>query len=251
MRCNLFGIPCTVTDREELLRAIAAGEKVRVATPNPEILLAARSSQPLQQAVCEMTHCLVDGTGTVLWWRVAQVFFPLPAISRVAGASFCENLFTLYADGSRSFAFLGSSPGIAQQAAENLRQRFPAIRIVFSEDGGTPSPDGALDPAVRTRLLEAKPDITLVTFGAPKQELVIHQLKDSSLPAMLGVGGTLHFFVDRSRAPRLLRNLGLEWLWRLFTVPGHWRRVWRAVGVFSFVALGWILQGAPQRSVRQ
>lgn len=249
MRYNLFGVSCSVATRETLLTAIETGESVRVATPNPEILLAARESANLRGALGEMTHCLVDGAGVSIWWNIARIFYKLPPVTRTPGATFCEELLARYQDGSRSFAFLGSAPGVAEQASKNLRLRFPKLRVVFAEDGGVPTADGALAPDVVERLLAAKPDITFVTFGAPKQELVIQRLSDTWLPALLGVGGSLHFFVDRPRAPKVLRAIGLEWFWRLATVPGHWRRVWRAVGVFSWAAALWILTGGPRQSV--
>lgn len=251
MRCNLFGVACDVATKAELLQAIESGVTVRVATPNPEILLAARKSQALRGALGSMTHCLIDGAGVAIWWRIGRIFYTLPSIERVAGASFCEELFAIYQHGGKRFAFLGSAPGTASAAAAALRRRYPKLQIVFTEDGGVPAQDGTLETGVVERLVRAKPDITLVTFGAPKQELVIARLRSLGLPALLGVGGTLHFYVNRTRAPKLLRQLGLEWIWRVCTVRGHAKRAWNAVVVFSAVAAGWLLQGGPRQSAER
>ncbi|HSI21339.1 MAG TPA: WecB/TagA/CpsF family glycosyltransferase, partial [Verrucomicrobiae bacterium] len=70
-----------------------------------------------------------------------------------------------------------------------------------------------------------------------KQELWIDAARDLPISTMVGIGGTFGFYTTKKRAPKLFRALHLEWLFRALTEPGHAKRAWRAVVVFSCVAL--------------
>ncbi|MDD4901131.1 MAG: WecB/TagA/CpsF family glycosyltransferase, partial [Patescibacteria group bacterium] len=51
----------------------------------------------------------------------------------------------------------------------------------------------------------------------------------------LSVGGSFDYLTGKvRRAPRGLRRLGLEWLWRLFKQPRRWRRIYRATVIFPW-----------------
>src|SRR4030042_2005213 len=82
--------------------------------------------------------------------------------------------------------------------------------------------------------------IVFVNFGAPQQENFIFENRKKFLNAkiLVGVGGTFDFLTGKmKRAPRLMQNAGLEWLWRLIQEPKRIKRIWSAVFVFSFLAL--------------
>jgi N-acetylglucosaminyldiphosphoundecaprenol N-acetyl-beta-D-mannosaminyltransferase len=67
----------------------------------------------------------------------------------------------------------------------------------------------------------SKPDIVFVALGAPKQELLICDLRPH-MPAawFLGIGISFSFVTGQvERAPKLLQNLGLEWMHRLVQEP--------------------------------
>ena len=73
---------------------------------------------------------------------------------------------------------------------------------------------------------QPSPDLLLVAFGAPKQELWIDRFAERLGPAVaMGVGGSLDFITGRvRRAPAWMSRAGLEWLFRLLQEP---RRMWR------------------------
>jgi N-acetylglucosaminyldiphosphoundecaprenol N-acetyl-beta-D-mannosaminyltransferase len=72
----------------------------------------------------------------------------------------------------------------------------------------------------------SRADIVLVAFGAPKQELWIRDVLSSSKARVaIGVGGLFDFYSGRiPRAPLWVREMGLEWTYRLYQEP---RRLWR------------------------
>jgi exopolysaccharide biosynthesis WecB/TagA/CpsF family protein len=78
-------------------------------------------------------------------------------------------------------------------------------------------------------------DVLLVGLGAPYQEEFIWQIKSKmpNLKLAMGVGGTFDFWTGKQkRAPKFMRSIGMEWLWRLFRQPKRLGRIWKATVVF-------------------
>lgn len=84
-----------------------------------------------------------------------------------------------------------------------------------------------------------KPRLVLVGFGAPHQEIWLdkHGEKLTQLRVKIGmvVGGSFDVWAGRvSRAPKIVRKLGFEWLWRLIQQPWRWRR---QLSIVKFVGM--------------
>ena len=166
---------------------------------------------------------LADGMPLV--WASRLLSDPLP--QKVSGSDLLVPLVERAAARGWRVYFLGAGPGVADEAARRLRVRFPALAVAGVDaphvQASGPDPEG---DAALGRLSAARPDLVLVAFGAPKQELWIHRNRERLSPAVaVGVGASLDFVAGRvRRAPRLLSSAGLEWLWRLGHEP---RRLWR------------------------
>jgi N-acetylglucosaminyldiphosphoundecaprenol N-acetyl-beta-D-mannosaminyltransferase len=121
---------------------------------------------------------------------------------------------------------LGGAPGVAEEAGEKLTREL-GVAIVGT-DSPIVGPDGTDDRSEQTleRVAAASPDLVLVAFGAPKQELWIDRFAERLGPAVaIGVGGSLDFITGQvRRAPAWMSRAGLEWLFRLLQEP---RRMWR------------------------
>lgn len=112
-------------------------------------------------------------------------------------------------------------------AANALRANYPNLNIDV-----LPAPPGLADNAqLRLEVARAcigRPwDILLLCVGCPAQELIaslIGELGRRSGVALC-VGAAIDFVIGRrSRAPRFLQRVGLEWAYRLLSEP---RRLWR------------------------
>jgi len=245
-RLSFMDVDCRLASKDELLDAIAHASSespVRIATLNPEIILEARKNPRYRQALEGMEVCSVDGFGLFFMLTVWQRLHRRLIIGRYPGADLVEAIF----QSDKSVFLLGGQPGmgLATDAAAALKTRYPNLRIVGAEGGGTIDRNNPqVDPELAARIREAKPDVLLVGFGAPRQELWISAARDLPVPVMVGVGGTFGFYLQKKRAPQLMRSLGLEWLYRGFSESGHWGRIWRAVVVFSLYALGWMIKAS-------
>lgn len=88
-------------------------------------------------------------------------------------------------------------------------------------------------------ILEFKPDILLVGFGAPKQERWIsdniNELKKISPKLIVGVGGSFEMYGGLiKKSPKLISALGLESFWRLIQEP-NLDRLFRIINSFYFL----------------
>lgn len=108
----------------------------------------------------------------------------------------------------------GSKPGIAEKAAEQLRES--NVQVVGTADGYNRDNDALI------RSMNASgADVVLVAMGNPLQEQWIlehrHRL-DARL--LVGVGALLDFLAgDKPRAPLFVRRMRLEWAYRLSLEP--------------------------------
>ena len=116
----------------------------------------------------------------------------------------------------------GGVPGTADALADNLRKRFPGLRIA-----GTFSPPfrqlNVIEVSeLQRRVREARPDFLWVGLSTPKQERFMAQYM-SILPEakiFIGVGAAFDLLTGRVRqAPRWMQRFGLEWLFRLAQEP--------------------------------
>ncbi|MDD3471568.1 MAG: WecB/TagA/CpsF family glycosyltransferase, partial [Syntrophaceae bacterium] len=77
--------------------------------------------------------------------------------------------------------------------------------------------------------------LLLVAFGAPRQDLWINEhLDETNAKVAIGVGGLFDFYSGRiPRAPVWMREIGMEWLYRLLQEPGRlWKRYLIGNGIF-------------------
>ncbi|BCV25472.1 WecB/TagA/CpsF family glycosyltransferase [Gelria sp. Kuro-4] len=222
------------------LRESGAGPRL-IFTPNAEIIARAQQDPALKAALAAADLTVPDGIGVV--WAARLLGTPVP--ERVPGIELLEAVLALAARESFTVYFLGGRPGVAEEAARRLKERWPTLPVAGTHHGYF---SAAEEPAVLAEIQAAAPDILVAALGAPKQELWLTRHR-RELPARLalGVGGSLDVFAGRvERAPQLFRGLGLEWLYRLLRQP---RRLGRALLLPRFVlaVLGEALAGGRRR----
>jgi N-acetylglucosaminyldiphosphoundecaprenol N-acetyl-beta-D-mannosaminyltransferase len=92
------------------------------------------------------------------------------------------------------------------------------------------------------KIQEFKPHILFVAFGAPKQEFWIWDnkeiLEQIGIEYAVACGGTLEFVANiKKRAPKIIQNIGLEGLYRLFQEPSYKRfeRLLTSIKMFKYI----------------
>ncbi len=189
-----------------------------VVTPNPEIVWLARKLPELKAAVNGADLVIPDGIGVIYAARILGT----PLKERVPGIELAEALIAHAAAAGLSVFLLGAKPGVAERAGENLRAKYPGLRIAGCGDGYFKE-----DGPVLERLRASGARLILVCLGFPRQELWMAAHRDEVGPAvMLGVGGSMDVFAgDVKRAPEAWCRAGLEWLYRLLSQPSRIKRM--------------------------
>ncbi len=226
---------------------IASGEGGYVVTLNPEIVMRARRDPGLTRLIRAARLVTADGMGILWALRLAGQ----PIAERVTGVDLVEALATQAAAQDIPIFLLGAGNGVAQVVAQRLTEQAPGLRIA-GVWGGSPRPEDDAQALAQIRLSGAR--LLLVAYGAPAQEMWIAR-NLPSLPGVvaLGVGGAFDLLAGRiPRAPRWLRDIGLEWLYRLLREFWRWRRMlalpqFAALSIIT-AAHGWLTR-APDTGI--
>ena len=229
----VLGVPVAAVDLagavDRVAQMIADGGHHHVVTVNPEFLVAARYRPEFGAVLRRAALATADGVGVVLAARLQGRVLR----GRVTGSDLAVALARRAAQHGWRVYLLGAAPGVAEEAAAALCRVAPGLRVV-GVFAGSPREDDA--PEILRRLAMARPDLLLVAYGAPSQDLwLARHLGQTSAAVGIGVGGAFDFLAGETpRAPQIMQRCGLEWLYRL------WRQPWRArrmLALPAFVAL--------------
>jgi len=212
-----------VTERQaidHIVRRAVAGHGGWVITPNLDQLRQFRKYPQLRPMYAKADLVLADGMPLIWASRIQRT--PLP--QRVAGSALIFTLSETAAGAGLPVFLLGGNPGAAAHAADELRKRYPSIKIA-----GTHCPPIGFDKdqtqiqAIIELLRHAKPRIVFVGLGFPKQERLIERIRNAVPNAwFLGIGVSLSFVSGEiRRAPRWIQAVGLEWIHRMCQEPGR------------------------------
>lgn len=193
-----------------------------VYTPNPEIVMLAKDNKEFLDILKGADLVVPDGIGVVIGSKL-QKGESLP--ERVAGFDLVQNTMKRAAKEGYKYYFLGSKPGIAEEAAHRMREAYPGIQIVGARDGYFKPED---HETIIKEINESGANILLVALGAPKQEMWIEMHKHlmPNIRVAVGVGGSLDVMAGAvQRAPIAYQKLGLEWFYRLMKEPTRFKRM--------------------------
>ena len=232
-RVNVLGVGIdNLTLSEAVDKALSLISEHRCAymvTPNPEIVMAAWDDPKVSKAIENADLVIPDGVGVMQAARILGT----PLREHMPGIDAATEILKRLASRGGSVFLYGARPGVAEKAAERMKQLFPGLVICGTNDGY-----GNDDGAVVSKINAAKPDFVMVCLGVPKQELWMakHAAKlDAGL--MAGLGGTIDVFSGQTkRAPLIWQKLKLEWLYRCFEEPKRFRKVKR---IPQFIIKAW------------
>jgi len=187
---------------------------------NPEFVMRAGDDGEFARVLESAALCLADGSGVV--WAARRQGCRLA--EPVTGTDLIPRLAALCAQRNFRLFLLGAAPGVADELARQLKEKNPALQVAAHSG----SPDPADDVETLRRIDAAGPQVLLVAYGAPRQELWIDRLGDrlTDVAVAIGVGGAFDYLTGRvPRAPLWMRRVGLEWLFRLARQPWRIRRM--------------------------
>ncbi len=243
---NILGIKITTNQKADLLAFIVnylksqkASKGLKIYTPNPEQIVFAHKHPEFREVLNSADINLPDGIGTV--WAVNQLTahsHELSAFTRIPGIEFMEELVKVAAEKKWPVTFIGGRYGVAEQALDNLKQKYPGLEG-WAEDGPEVTisnfkfqiSNNTNEENYFYRLVQKINNsgvmLVFVGLGAPKQEYFISRLARECQMSnvkcrmvFMSVGGAFDIISGKlPRAPSFMRDL--EFLWRLIHEP--WR----------------------------
>ena len=260
---EILGVRIDNFEKQEILQQIEGflnEEKFhQIATVNPEFILRAQRDQEFRNILNRCALNVADGVGLSYAFLRHLEYLK----TRLAGADLMQEIFEI-ADKKKLSLFLAiHKSGLSSyvEIKRVLNEKYPNIKI-----GG-----GDIDPRKNKKLPSTVGfQVVFCNFGFPQQEKFLNSLNKNDPPThpndkpeseliksntssensedlglqnkgcrgkirlAMGVGGSFDFITGKlSRAPKIMRLLGLEWLYRLMLEPRYRiERVLRAVIVF-------------------
>lgn len=222
---DFFGIAIVNTTMDEAIDWILGHARNEapslLAFVNPDCLNIAYRHEEYRGVLQQASRVLPDGIGIHIGCRMLGQSLR----ANVNGTDLFPRLCAALQETPEcSLYLLGAKPGVAELTARNMQDRFPALNIAGTQHGFYAAEE---EDAVIEAINTSGANILLVAFGAPRQELWLARNRSRLRPGVvMGVGGLFDFYSGRiPRAPQWLRELGMEWTWRLLQEPGRmWRR---------------------------
>lgn len=201
--------------------AILRGRTVPVLNANVQAVVLAQKDAEFAKILADAPVVFCDGSGVRLGaWMLGR---ELPG--RITYADWIHELVPFLRENGHSLYLLGGRPGVAEQAARKLQERYPGIRIAGTGHGFFRKEGPENDEAI-ARVNEARPDVLLLGFGMPLQEKwMAANLERIDARILLSGGACIDYVAEVvRRGPRILVDNHMEWLARLLVEP---RRLWK------------------------
>lgn len=225
---NIMGIPINSGCFGQLLDKIVSATRRReqvclVFTPNPEFFLKAEKDENFKKILQSADINIPDGFGLVLWSRLLR----LGIKERITGADMVKALLVIGDKEKWRVGLIGLRGGDVEQGnkqRQRLKELYPAIEFVdlssFVTEGN-------------------RYQVIFACQGAIAQEKWIWANRGKyKAGVMMGIGGSLDFLTGfTKRAPKIVQNFGLEWLWRIFQKPKHYKRALKSIFAFSWLMI--------------
>lgn len=143
---------------------------------------------------------------------------------KIVGADLFWDLAALAEQQHVSVYLLGGFGNTPHIVAKKLTSRFPNLSIAGVSN------KNVTDKSIVDDIIAAKPGMLFVALGPITQEQwIATHIDQLPIKLAIGLGGTFDYVAGTvAHPPRFIRNIGLEWAYRLFTQPKRIKRIWNA-----------------------
>lgn len=242
-KISILGVDITNASISDILEYIlqivnSNQQKAKIYTPNPEIIVLAHRNPEFKQILNKAEVAIPDGIGVVYAGRILNK----PLKERITGIDLLDLVCRESNNKPISIGLLGAQKGVAEKAVECLREKYPGLNIVFAASElpqykygleSRSKKQEAISKGEENKFLNHDSlflipsiDVLFVAYGAPKQEKwIAENIERLPVKVMVGVGGAFDIISGEiKRAPKMIRDTHLEWLYRLLRQPWRLKR---------------------------
>jgi N-acetylglucosaminyldiphosphoundecaprenol N-acetyl-beta-D-mannosaminyltransferase len=224
---SFFDIPFTHFTSEEIIQRIVKNSSVRKMKNTPESRV-----YHFLNAFCitefhesnEIKKCYQDYKSVNLCdgisIAISHKLFVNTSIKRIRGGDFLRTFFKSASNSTIRIGILGGNNNSMQEIISSINSRFSNLKIVFAYEPPFTEISKYPIKEITKKLEAAELDVCLVAIGTPKQDVLARILSEQVDIDFFCIGAALEFLIgSKKEAPKMLQNLGMEWLYRLITEP--------------------------------
>ncbi len=198
---------------------------------NAYIVLEARKNLSLRYDLNKFSKLYSDGIG--IYFASRFLYSKSGLSQRVNATDLHYKILDLAQKNRFKVFFFGGGEKAVSSLKKNLNKIYPNLLI-----SGVIQRDISLNEQTSNKINQTNSDILFLGLGTPYQEKWIATFgRKTDIPIQIGVGSGIDFLSGAyKRAPKVMRNVGLEWLYRLFLEP---KRLWKRylLGIPYFLLL--------------
>lgn len=198
---------------------------------NSHVALKVNSDDSLRGDVNKMTALYPDGIG--IYWASKFLYGKFGLKERINGTDLYYKILDLAEKNQYKIFFFGGGEKTVSILTKNLIKIYPKLLI-----SGAIQRDISLDKNILDQINQTNSDILFLGLGTPYQEKWIATFgKKCNIHLQISVGSGIDFLSGSyRRAPKFMRDVGLEWLYRLFLEPKRlWKRYLLGIPHFLFL----------------
>lgn len=226
MYTNLTGYKIYTGSKNNLVNIIREyllsnkNDKLNIVSGNPEVLFNGLNDNSLKKYFCRDDSIVIpDGVGIKILLKLLKKI----NVCKIAGIDIMDEVLKICNEQSLKIYFVGSTDENILLAINNILKKYPNIQISGHDNGYFG--DNSYD--VFQRIKQSNTDVLFVAMGSPRQDIFINKYIDMlECKLFMGVGGSFDLYAGKlNRAPKVMINLGLEWLYRVLREPVRIRRL--------------------------
>ncbi|MDX9892987.1 MAG: WecB/TagA/CpsF family glycosyltransferase [Patescibacteria group bacterium] len=238
-KVDILGVQIDNLSPQEVLEQVNhflhSNDQHYLVTPNPEFIVATNQDHEFKEILNYADIAVADGVGLI---KIAKLLGQ--RLQRVTGVDLVWLISELAEQQNCSVYLLGAAETVAAQTATVLKENLPNLIVAGAESGGDITDPKEIDHELIERINDSQAAILFVALGQIKQEKWIFYHLDQlpNIKVAVGIGGAFDYISGNVlRAPKILRNLGLEWLFRLILQPQRYKRIFTATVIFPWLVL--------------
>ncbi|MEK7512471.1 MAG: WecB/TagA/CpsF family glycosyltransferase [Patescibacteria group bacterium] len=217
---------------------LSSSSQHKIFTPNPEICLKAVDDEKFRHILNSADLNLPDGFGL----KLGAMILGETLENRVCGSDFAPKILEQLnkQEGIRVFVVLREDSLSTESDIKSLfKNKYPNVKLKV---GSININNLIACDDLLNNVNDFEPQVLFCALGSPYQETWINKFSKliPSVKVAMGVGGSFDFLTEKiKRAPQFMRDLGIEWFYRLYQEPQRLSRIKNATATFLLACHQW------------
>lgn len=211
-------VPINVTSYEEIIaeiqKKIKQKQKYSIISINLNKIILANEKSEMVPVIQSFDCFIPDGISVVRANKELK--------ERITGVDLFQKICEEHEKIGAKIFLYGAQEEIVEAAKANLEEKYKNIQIVGFENGFVKD-----NEALIQKINDSKANIVFIAMGSPRQEKWIYENKDKlDASVLMGVGGSFDIVSGKlKRAPKWIRKMGIEWMYRMLREPKRLKQI--------------------------